>query len=209
MTTYPRDKMAAIQARLTNRTEEIRNSRRYSDQGKRTELAKLVREARTQRDELKKTYIAERETRRETLQRILFGIPGEATAEQLMIMRDSRDRAMKLKGPDDAATHLSLALQAGDRYLAQAIAMVATDKGWHEVIDTYADRAPAGTRASLEELADIHTGPRTSSVDNIVFRLREPEELRSFKSDSDLERLANTNTEGPEPIGARVDHFAH
>lgn len=189
-TNYPRQEMAAIQARLTNRAEEIRNNRRYNDHGKRAELAKLVREARQQRDELRKTYIAERETRRETLQRILFGVPGEATAEQLMIMRDSRDRAMKLKGPDDAAAHLSAALQAGDRYLAQAIAMVATDKGWREVVDTYADRAPAGTRASLDELSDIHTGPRTHSVDNIVFRLREPEELHHYREDADIARLA-------------------
>lgn len=205
-TSYPRDEMARIQGRLNDSLASIRNSRAYSDQGKRTEMARLVRQARAQRDQLKSEFIGKREARRERLERVLFGIPGEATPEQIMIMRDSRDRAAKLDGPEDAATHLALAQQAGDTFLAQAIAMVAANKGWNDVVNTYADKAPAGTRASLDELAELPSGPRTDSVDNIIFRLREPEELRSFNSDSDLERLANGPK--PEPIGSRIDHFA-
>lgn len=207
MTTYPRDEIARIQNRLNNDVAAIRSSRAHTDQGKRIEMARLVRQARTQRDQLKNEFTTKREARRERLERILFGIPGEATPEQIMIMRDSRDRAAKLDGPEDAATHLALAQQAGDTFMAQAIAMVAARHGWNDIINTYADQAPSGTRSCLDELAEIPAGRNTGLADTARFSLREPEELRSYRTDSDLERLAN-GTEA-EPIGARFDHFAH
>lgn len=200
MADYPRDKMARIQQRLTNQTEAIRASRLYTDNGKRIEMAKLVKQARRERDQLKQTFLTERQTRRETLQRRLFGITGDATPEQLMIMRDSRDRAAKLDGPEDAATHLALATTSGDTYLAQAIAMVAANRGWNDVINTYAQTAPTGTRTALEELADIPSGTRTGVADQAVFRLREPDELHAYRNDTDLDTLAAQDTQ-PAPTG--------
>lgn len=194
-TNFPKDKMAAIQQRLNRDADAIRNNRNYSDQGRRTEMAKLVQQARKQRDTLKNAYLAEREARRETLQRSLFGITGDATPQQLMILRDSRDRAAKIEGPEEAATKLALANQSGDTFMAQAIAMVAATKGWREVINAYADRAPAGTRTSLEELADIPTGPRTNFADAAAFSLREPAELAHYRTDSDIEHLAAQATD--------------
>lgn len=193
MTLYPRDEMAKIQRRLTDGTAAIRDNRRLTDHGKRVEMAKVVKAARKQRDELKTSFLTERERRRESLQRVLFGITGDATPEQLMIMRDSRDRAAKIDGPEDAATHLALATAAGDTYMAKAIAMIAVHRGWRELVNTYAEKAPAGTRASLEELADIPTGRNTGLMDTAVFRLSEPDELRQWRTD--IDRLAAEATD--------------
>ncbi|MGE2835458.1 hypothetical protein [Mycobacterium sp. SMC-4] len=200
MTDYPRSEMARIQGRLNREAEAIRTSRRYSDTGKRIEMAKALKQARRERDQLKQSFLADRQSRRETLQRKLFGISGDATPEQLMIMRDSRDRAAKLDGPEDAATHLELATTSGDTYMAQAIAMVAATKGWNGVVNTYAQNAPAGTATALEELADIPSGSRTNLMDTAVFRLAEPDELRHYRTDTDLENLAAQDAE-PIPAG--------
>lgn len=206
MTDYPREEMARIQGRLNDSVAATRSNRGLTDQGKRAEMARLVRQARTQRNQLKNEFITKREARRERLERVLFGNPDGATPEQIMLMRDSRDRAAKLDGPNDAATHLALAQQAGDDYMAKAIAAVAARHGWNDIINTYADRAPAGTRACLDELAQLPSGRNTRAADTSRFKLDEPEELRSYRTDTDLERLAT----GPkdEPIGSRFDQFA-
>lgn len=206
-TSYPREEMARIQGRLNDSIAAIRSSRAHTEQGKRTEMAKLVRQARTQRDQLKNEFITNREARRERLERVLFGNPDGATPEQIMLMRDSRDRAAKLDGPQDAANHLALAQQAGDDYMAKAIAAVAARHGWNDIINTYVNRAPSGTRDCLDELAELPSGRNTRAADTSRFKLDEPDELRSFRSDSDLERLANGHA--VEPIGSRFDHFTH
>lgn len=204
MTTYPRDEMKAIQARLDNAAERIRTSP-YTDQGKRSELAKIVRDARKQRNDLKTKYLAERTARRETLQRSLFGITGDATPEQIMILRDSRDRAATIKSNEEAATKLALAQQAGDTYMAKAIAMIAAHYGWNDVLSTYTDTAPAGTRTMLEELSEVPTGTNTGLADAVIFRLREPDELRNYRGDDDIERLSATTP--PEPAARNQPQY--
>lgn len=174
MTTYPRTEIARIQSRLNDNVAAIRNSRDYTDRGKRAEIDRLVREARTQADKLKTEHITKRESRRATLEKIIFGIPGEPTADQIIIQRDSRDRAAKIKMPADARKQLTAAQRSGDHAMAQAIALVASQNGWREILDAYAEQAPAGTRASLDELAELPSGPRTTFSDNAVFTIREP-----------------------------------
>ncbi|WP_283604997.1 hypothetical protein [Mycolicibacterium poriferae] len=205
MTLYPRDEMAAIQRRLASGISTIRDNRRLTNHGKRTEMAKLVKTARKQRDDLKTKYLTDREARRERLQRRIFGVDGDMTREQLAIFRDSRDRAKRIETPEDAQTELEFAHRYGDTWMVKAIALRAVEQGWREVFSTYQQHAPETTRADLDALADIPSGPRTNAMDVAVFKLSEPDELRAYRGDTDIDRLAAESTETIPTGGMRYE----
>ena len=54
--------VARIQRRLDGQLDTIRNTRAYSDTGRKTEMAKAVLAARAQVEKLKSEFVAERET---------------------------------------------------------------------------------------------------------------------------------------------------
>lgn len=194
-TTYPRDKIAAIQHRLNTEAARIRDNTAYSDAGRRVELAKLTVQARKERDTLKADFLAKRAERRTLLQRRLFGLSSSPSAADMMLLRDSQDRAATIDSAEEAANRLALAHQSGDTFMAQAIAQRAANRGWNEVINTYAEHAPAGTRTALEELAAIPAGTRTNLAEAAAFAIREPAELAAFRGDGNLERIAAGETE--------------
>lgn len=203
---YPREKIAAIQRRLDSAAALIRDSNSFSDQGRRAELAKLTQKAREERDAIKAEYIKARKERRESLEKRLFGITGEPSAPELMLMRDARIRAGALKTEDEAHTQLTLARQANDVLMCRAIAQVAVAKGWDEVVAAHVEHAPAGTGAALEELTDMPTGSRTGFADSAAFSIREPQELRAYRGDDDLERLATSKSD--QPIAPKPQGYA-
>jgi hypothetical protein len=188
-----RGKISRIQARLNQTVEQIRNAKALSDSGKRTEMARATLEARKQSKALRDEFVAEREARRESLERRLFGLTAP-TPTELMVLRDSRDRAAALENEADAELKLKLANQAGDTFMAKAIAQVAATKGWREIVETYAETAPLGTRSALEQLADIPSGRNTRLVDNATFAIRGPREF-DRASDGDLEYFVQQGEE--------------
>jgi hypothetical protein len=121
------------------------------------------------------------EKRGEELQRSLFGLPSPGTAD-VLVMRDSQDRASTLVSAEDAALKMQLANQSGDKFMAQAIAQVAVAKGWGDVVDSYAS-GNTYTRERLDELAAIPSGRRTELADAAVFRIRTPRELLGRNDD--------------------------
>ena len=126
-------------------------------------MAKATFDARKEADALRTELLAVRESRRESLEKRLFGLLGTPTPTELMVMRDSRDHAASLENAEDAQLKLKLANQAGDTFPSKAIAQAAATKGWSDIVNTYAATAPLGTRSALEELADIHSGRMTTS----------------------------------------------
>ena len=180
--------VASIQRRLDGQLDTIRNTRSYSDAGRKAEMAKAVLAARAQVEGLKSEFAAERETRRKNLERIAFGIIGEPSAFDLMAARDAQDRAAKISTAEDAKAMLHRANQSNDESLAKAVAQAAFNKGWTEVANDYADMW--GKRGALDLLADTNAGPRTTLADTTVFRIRNPAELGlGLESDSTLNNL--------------------
>jgi hypothetical protein len=186
--------VASIQRQLDEQLDTIRRNRSYSDAGRKTEMAKAVVAARAHVDKMRSDFIAERETRRQNLGRIVFGNSG-AEASELIADRDAQDRAAQIPGPEDAKAMLHRANQNGDDSLARAVAEAAFRRGWLEVSQDYADQA--GKRTALDMLIDTNTGPRTKLADSVVFRLRNPEELASA-TESTLRELANVHAPGME-----------
>jgi hypothetical protein len=202
----PRERRDSIQRRLNQTIDDIRSNKAYSPQGRRAEMAKVTLQANKETQALKAEFIAERESRRESLEKRLFGLLGTPTPTELMVMRDSRDRAATLESAADAELKLKLANQAGDTFLAKAIAQVAATKGWPEVVNSYAETAPLGTRTALEELAGIPAGSRTNIADAATFAIRPPQELGTT-DDYVLEAIASGDDRTAETWQAMTSSF--
>ena len=183
-----RAKIARIQSRLNSQIDDIRHNTSYSESGRRAEMAKMTLVARKEVDKLKAAFLTEREARRESLEKLLFGLTAPVHTE-LLVWRDSQDRAKALQSPEDAELSLKLARQAGDTFMAKAIAQVAATKGWNTVVNTYAESASNSTRAALDELSNLPSGRMTRLADSAVFNVRAPRELEG-SSDSVLEAIA-------------------
>ena len=180
--------VARIQRRLDEQLDTIRNTRSYSDKGRKAEMAKAVLAARAQVEELRSGFVAERETRRKNLERIAFGIIGEPSAFDLMAARDAQDRAAKISTAEDAKAMLHRANQSNDESLAKAVAQAAFNKGWTEVANNFADMWDK--RGALDLLGDTNAGRNTTLADATVFRIRNPAELGlGLESESTLNNL--------------------
>lgn len=188
----PRGKVARIQSRLNQTIEDIRNNRSYSDSGRRAELAKATLQAKKEVAALKADFIAEREATRKSLQKRLFGILGEPTHTELIVMRDSQERADAITDEDTAMRKLRRADLSGDSYMAKAVAERAAERGWNEVVNAYAETAPPSTRAALDQLAAIPSGRRTGLADSAVFTIHAPKEIGAV-ANSELESIARTS----------------
>jgi hypothetical protein len=174
---YPREKVAGIQRNLDAAVAAIRDNKNLSETGRRTEIAKATLAARKQAEALKTETRAARESRRAELERRVFGIAGTPSPAELMVMRDSRDRAAGLNSAEEAGLTLKLAAQAGDSFMSKAVAQVAAAKGWGDVLSTFTATAAYDTKAALEELADIPTGRGTALADTAAFKIRDPREF--------------------------------
>jgi hypothetical protein len=197
-----RGKVSRIQSRLNQTIDDIRNNRSYSEAGRRAEMAKATLAARKEADALKTAFLAERESRRESLEKRLFGLTAP-TPTELTVLRDSRDRARTLKTAEDAALTMKLANQAADSYMSKAIVHVAAANGWHDVVNIYAATAPLGTRRALEELADIPSGRMTNIADTATFTVHAPKEIGAV-TDHELETISRAHT---SERGSGANHF--
>ena len=197
-----RGKVAGIQNRLNQTITDIRSNPSYSEQGRRAELAKATLRANQEAQALRAQFQADRESRRESLEKRLFGLR-TPTPTELMVMRDSRDRAATLETSEDAELKLRLANQAGDAFMAKAIAQVAATKGWTDVVNGYAETAPLGTRSALEELASIPFGTRTKIADATAFAIHPPQELGTADN-SVLESIAGGDQPAPQFLQAQT-----
>jgi hypothetical protein len=100
-----RGRISRIQQRLNAELETIRQTQAYSDHGRKVEMAKLTVKARKEADAVKEKFLAARKARRESLEKRLFGIAGTPSATELMVMRDSRDRAATIGSAEEATTN--------------------------------------------------------------------------------------------------------
>lgn len=105
-----------------------------------------------------------------------------------MAMRDANDRAAKLGSPDDAQRALKQALLQSDGTAARAIGAKAYERGWHGVVDQFAQAT--GVRGFIQMLDETPSGPRTQTADRLAFPVAPPTELRGLSS-ADLEATAN------------------
>lgn len=140
-------------------------------------------------------FVAERETRRQNLSRIVFGVVGQSSAFDSIAMRDAQDRASTLSTIDEATAMLHRANHTGDEMLAKATAHSAFDLGWTGVANQYADAT--GKREALDCLTEANEGRYSRLVDSMVFGVRNPAEFESA-TEPTLRQFANVHAPGME-----------
>ena len=119
----------------------------YSDSGRRAEMAKATLDARKEADALRTELLSRTGITAGIVGKTpIRGLLGTPTPTELMVMRDSRDHAASLENAEMRTAKLKLANQAGDTFLAKAIAQAAATQGWSDIVNTYADSATRNTQ---------------------------------------------------------------
>lgn len=101
------------------------------------------------------------------------------------------------KAPDQVTTLLTRSRRIGDDHLARAVALVALERGWSEVIQSYSGAATDVSVAALQELGELRAGQQDRKerfAESMVFSSQAPSEVSAIAQlgDNALDRLADT-----------------
>lgn len=181
--------MTSIRASLKRAVDSINSGDRYTDAGRRQELAKIILAHRKQARTLRDSCSLNNDETRAKLTLKLFGLPPSADASSIPAYRDAVDRASKLRSPKALSDALQRANAMGDHLLARAIAGRAHELNIREVVDTYAE-----TSGQSDDYDDLKAIPSNQFASAALFGVPIPAELRGIVggvSDSQLERIAD------------------
>lgn len=151
-----RAQAASIQKRSARTSDSLANDKSLSDIGRRT---KLDIERDRMRDQLRVLRKKETEliaAKRQSLERRLFGLSSVTSSDpgQVLLYRDSQDRAARLTHSDEAALVLAAALRSDDKTLAAAVLGRALDAGWTSIVNEYLKDNPSAGE-DLNDLAKL------------------------------------------------------
>lgn len=183
-----RSAMTAIRASLKRDVEAITRSDRYTDAGRRQELAKTVLAHRKQAKPLRDSFSVGNDDSRAKLTRRLFGLPDGADPASTLVYRDAVDRCAQLRSPEQLEGTLSRAVAMGDTLLARAAAGRAHELGVRSVVESYVETS--GLDNDYDELRALPSSQLASAA---VFGLPVPEQLLGVVggvTDERLERIA-------------------
>jgi hypothetical protein len=135
---------------------EVASDPNLTDAGKREHLAPIHQSVGEKLKALRQQEKDVVKTKRESLERSVFGLPAGATSDpaRLVSFRDAQDRANRLTDRDEAEQAYKSALRSDDTVLAQAILGQALTRGWSNVTDDYLERNPQ-SRSDLNDLKAI------------------------------------------------------
>jgi hypothetical protein len=187
-----KDKVSRIRNNLAREVDQIRASSRYSDAGRKQEIAKVVLVHRKQVEGLHNNFSADNEGTRAKLAAKLFGVPAGADPATVLVYRDAFDRASKVVSADDAVAMLKRATEMGDIVLARAVAGHAHTNKWRDVTADYAEAA--GLSDCLDELNALPSGGLLRTAVTALFSVPTPPELQPGIGDisnAQLQRLAD------------------
>jgi hypothetical protein len=176
--------MSRIRASYKREADAIRDSRSYSVQGRNLELAKVYRTHRQKAAALRAQHAGEIKSRRDELQKRLFGIPSGGSD---LSYRDALDRVDDIRSEEKAEELLTRALRTGDAILAKVVAGHAFSKGWNKVTSSYVE--DAGLTNSFEELSELPRGAMNGIGEAALFGLLPPDEIGHLRSDGALEEF--------------------
>lgn len=151
-----RSKAASLCDSYAQTHAEVTADPHLSDAGKQDYLAPLHEDLTAQ---IRALHAEEKnlvKTKRETLERSLFGISTITASNpaQIVSYRDAQDRASRLTDRDDAKQAYTAAIRSDDTTLASAILAKALELGWRSIRDDYLTRNPSARR-DLDDLEQI------------------------------------------------------
>ncbi len=162
------------------RAERIRSQHQFTAEAKQVLIAKAYVAARAKLDTLRESVTKAREDEIFQLQRCLFSIDAagltaltdpSSRSSAVVAHRDAQDRVAQLldERPADREGLLRLLERAdrtGDEFMARAVAVAATTRGWLDVLNAFAERRPH-TEANLQRLLDLSSS-RTDARDRFA-----------------------------------------
>lgn len=188
-----------IQRQLNETVAEIRADKSLTAAGKRIQMARATVEAKKLAGAAMEQHATERAQRAESARKVAFGSFGDSASDRLA-MRDAHDRAAKIEKVADAEAMLARAIRDSDQSLAKAVAARAHERGWNSVANTYG--TTFGCQTAIDELRVTPSGPHTATADRLMFRVRPPQELDAYRSDTDLQRLADADAAAAGELAA-------
>jgi hypothetical protein len=184
-----------IRAAYQQQLDRIQNNRAYSDHARQVLAAKAWSQASQQLEQVRQTELAELASRRDQLNRKMFGSTSTSDPGTVLARRDAADRAAAIDNPRIAADMLDRAARDGDRTLAQAVAAHANTYGWTDVVDQYAASNPEFAEAAKEWNALPGTGDQFwETKHGMSFLLTKPSGLDRL-SDGQAHALAAEDME--------------
>ncbi|SEH79544.1 hypothetical protein SAMN04489835_4226 [Mycolicibacterium rutilum] len=147
---------ASIQKRSSQTKDSIANDRNLSEQGRQAKLDAERDRTREQLRDLKRKETELINTKKQTLERKLFGLPSVTSSDpaQVLLYRDSQDRAARLARSDEAEQVFAAALRSDDKTLAAAVLARALEAGWPSIINAYISENPSAGE-DLKDLRDL------------------------------------------------------
>lgn len=188
--TTAREQALALHDRYQNHFAGVRANTHLSAEGKLQHLAPAYLEYRDQLAKIASDDAWRKQQRQTELTRTAFGVPKDPI--QAMSYRDALGRADQIDDPSIAKYKIADAIETGDTLMAQALAKTATDKGWHDAVQTYLDAVPTAAQAvtQLSELQAHLNDPQQIFSDSAHFMPQRPAELERVH-DSQLVAIAN------------------
>lgn len=184
-----KQKMSTIRSGLARDVETIRGSSKYSDEGRRQELAKTLLAYRKQAAALRANTMLGNDSARAKLTTKVFGLDDNADAGSILAFRDAVDRASQLRSGTDLQAMRERATRMGDHLLARAAAGRAFELGIRDVAKEYAEAAGLDN-----EYDDLVATPTSGMASAALFAVPCPQELRALVgdvSDDHLQRIAD------------------
>jgi hypothetical protein len=151
-----RAQAAAIQKRSARTRDSLANDKTLSDLGRQAKLDSERDRMRDQLSDLRKKETELIDAKKQTLEKRLFGLSSVTSSDpgQVLLYRDSQDRAARLTRSDEAAQVFAAALRSDDKTLAAAVLGRALDAGWTGIINEYVKENPSAGE-DLNDLAKL------------------------------------------------------
>ncbi|WP_329411939.1 hypothetical protein OG563_06010 [Nocardia vinacea] len=179
----PKDKITNLRNRVTATAKQLREDKRYTEEGRRNAIAAAYLDAVAQARELHQQYATEARAKRPKLERELFGIPSSGDPTALLSWRDAQDRADRIEGEKDGIRMFERAVQSGDTHLAKAVLARAVRSDWTPILEQ-ADTILPGSTDKLAELAALPTESLIKLQGISVFRIFPPSETNGVDEET-------------------------
>lgn len=168
-----------IRRRLSEQVEKIRQDPHLSDQGRKAKIARLWKDAEGEVAVLRKTHQANVAAAESELRRQAFGPPSDVDHAEYRGALAFADQQATSR--ERAAAAMNRAAMTGDTLLARAVATVAVERGFTNVVDQYrAEFDDRGEVAALDAHRSRHGTPTAKFARVLHLNVPKPSELEGM-----------------------------
>jgi hypothetical protein len=200
MSTEHLQKASEIRRAAEQRIADIQGLEELDDSARVKQIMEIRAWANEQIETQKRLHAQTRREARTRILRRIFGlgfVAGVSEGERALVRTSYRDaifRAQSAATPDEGQLFLDRANAVGDALLARAVALIAFERGWHDVLAAYLETH----EASRTTLAELHAMDRAQKreqqfLETVAFsQIAETAEEQAARLARDGEDLAAT-----------------